>query len=391
MGKAQTKAIQKNSKEPELVLTPGGWRPKSMVHLIEPGHHVRVLDGNLMKVNTLSGSVVTDFGKVEKKANRLAVYKPFKKIKGKSTGQPAPAPQTNQWIVNSGWLNSSGNPITYFSTSWVVPPAPATSSGQTIYLFNGIQQTPSGPYILQPVLQWGASPAGGDSNWYITNWYVNGQAGIALHGTLVKVNIGDTIQGIMTLTKQSVSPSGKQQFSYLSSFNGYPQADLPIENIEELKWANETLECYGLTVFSDYPDTIFTAMKDIEMKVGNTEAIINWDSENRVTDNGQKCVIVSDISPGGEVDLYYKRPVINEIPILEESIQTNLILLLILSHGGEWPDWGDPAGQAIAGMVIQKLANGLTDEKAKAEIQKIVAKTIETAVKKLAEITSKKT
>ena len=102
--------------------------------------------------------------------------------------------------MNAEWTNTTGHPISYFSTKWIVPPAPATDNGQLVYLFNGIQQTSSGPFILQPVLQWGVSPAGGGSYWSITNWYVNGMGGIALKGNLVQVNSGDVLRGVMTLT-----------------------------------------------------------------------------------------------------------------------------------------------------------------------------------------------
>ena len=65
-------------------------------------------------------------------------------------------------------------------------PAPATRSRQTIFLFNGIQNTGANFGILQPVLQYGSSAAGGGAFWSIASWYVTsgGQAelGRALGG-----------------------------------------------------------------------------------------------------------------------------------------------------------------------------------------------------------------
>jgi hypothetical protein len=58
------------------------------------------------------------------------------------------------WITYASWTNNTGAPISLFSTSWIVPPAPATQSGQTIFLFSGIQNS---GFIYQPVLQWGSS------------------------------------------------------------------------------------------------------------------------------------------------------------------------------------------------------------------------------------------
>ena len=97
------------------------------------------------------------------------------------------------------------------------------------------------------------------------------------------------------------------RFSYVSSFKGFPNADLFIDNIDELTWANETLECYGLTQFSDYPNTLMTHMKNIEIRVGNSQALLLWEAHNDVTDNGQHCSVISNASPGGSVALNYRR------------------------------------------------------------------------------------
>src|SRR5262249_25417780 len=118
------------------------------------------------------------------------------------------------WIAYADWQNDSGNPVTSFSTTWTVPPEPATKSGQTIFLFNGID--PVDPYqpILQPVLQWGVSAAGGGDFWSVANWYVLGN-GQALHTPLVQVNVGQSLEGVMKLTGQA---AGK--FNYTSEFTG---------------------------------------------------------------------------------------------------------------------------------------------------------------------------
>lgn len=105
----------------------------------------------------------------------------------------------------------------------------------------------------------------------------------------------------MTLKSQS-----DNKFNYLSSFNNIPECDLFISNINELTWANETLECYGLKEFSDYPNALATAMMDIEIGLSGMEAPLLWDSFNPVTDNGQHCSILNNSSPGGRVDLYYR-------------------------------------------------------------------------------------
>lgn len=307
MSKATPKGSKTSQKE-ELVLTPGGWRPKSKVHLVEPGHHISGEGGRLKIIHTESGKTIKDLG-ILPKAPSAKKGKPVMRVKpaSKKKGAPPTSPITDTWIVNSEWTNNTGNPISYFKTRWTVPPEPATDNDQIVYLFNGLCQTSTGPFILQPVLQWG-SYEGGGKYWSVANWYVDGPGGIALHGPHVKVNPGDVLEGIMTLTGQTGT-----NFNYLSSFTGHSTADLTVNNIAELAWANETLECYSFKQFSDYPDTGLTAFHDIEIRLRTSttpftevQATINWQAHNRVTDNGQHCLIVSNDSPGGDVYLYYR-------------------------------------------------------------------------------------
>jgi hypothetical protein len=245
--------------------------------------------------------VVEDYGEISPPASDAPRIKDA--IKKKALLEKDPFPD-NGWIVDSEWSNSSANPISYFSTEWVVPPVPASDDGQLIYIFNGL--TPSdNSYILQPVLQWGVNGQGlGGNYWAIANWYVpnpttNASAPLFV-STLVQVNAGDSLQGIMTLTGQSGGT-----FNYSSVFAGYATADLNLTDIQEQTIAYETLECYGITQASDYPNTLMTAMTNIEIKLGSTEASIDWTPQNTVTDNGQQCIIVSNASPGGDVYLFY--------------------------------------------------------------------------------------
>lgn len=132
-------------------------------------------------------------------------------------------------------------------------PTPATQKDQTIILFNGIQIYGDNFGILQPALQWGSSAAGGGPYWSIASWYVTSK-GQAFHTPLVTVAIGQLLLGLMTLLGKSGT-----KFIYDCEFRGIPGTTLPVQNITELLWCNETLEAYTLTQCSDYPSTDHTA------------------------------------------------------------------------------------------------------------------------------------
>jgi hypothetical protein len=143
----------------QLVLTPGGFRPQSMVHLIDPGHIVDQTANRLLHLDVFR-NVLEDFGTLSlRPASRPLMPANVARLAALagaalSDAVAAAAVPTfgSGWITYAYWTNSSGKPVSSFRTTWVVPPAPSTMSGQTIFLFNGIQNS---TMIYQPVLQWG--------------------------------------------------------------------------------------------------------------------------------------------------------------------------------------------------------------------------------------------
>jgi hypothetical protein len=278
-----------------IVITPGGARPKSRVHLIEPGY---ILDGSgdrLRKIDS-SGRVVTEFGRIAPRPRNEPLMPrnvafPAGKIAALGSG----------WITFAFWNNDSGTPISSFTTTWIVPPPPSTQSAQLIYLFNGIQ---SETMILQPVLQWGNNGDFGGNSWVVASWFADGQGGEAFHSQPVGVSPGDVLTGVMTLTSES-NFSGTILFSYNCEFRGVKNSGGIVSNVQQLFQCVETLEAYNITRCSDYPNTIDTAMTAISIRTGTSTPIVSWTPTNLVTDCGQNTGVVSNSATSGEVDLFY--------------------------------------------------------------------------------------
>jgi len=207
----------------DMVITPGGLRSSSVVHKIEAG---TVLDGSTGSIRNLDAerNLLADFGAIPPKPEGT----PLMPLNVSHPARPAPAFGTG-WITYASWTNSTGSPVSSFSTQWIVPPPPIAEDGQVIFLFNGIQNS---TMIYQPVLQWGVSAAGGGNYWAVACWYADGQGGQVFHSDLVRVNTDDLLTGIMTLTGQSGS-----NFSYDCSFQGIATS-LPIQNIPELTYGS---------------------------------------------------------------------------------------------------------------------------------------------------------
>lgn len=230
----------------EMVTTPAGLRPASGVFPVPDGGSINI-SGNDVQVLDASKNIV-----------RVAQH-------NSANLKSAIGPQESGWIADANWYNT-GSPISYFSTSWVVPPAPVTYHGQTIYLFNSIEPA-SGNAILQPVLQYGPSPAGGGEYWTVATWYLDPSG--TYFTPLVNVSVGQVLQGIIELTSISGSV-----FSYSSGFTNIP-GQMVVNNASELVWATETLESYSVTAGTDYPQGS-TTFYDINLVTTTGTPAVSW-------------------------------------------------------------------------------------------------------------------
>src|SRR5665213_2554108 len=100
----------KQSDLADLVLAPGGPRPRSRLHRVPPHHVIRYRMGTVHIVDLSTGDDVA------------RIDPPDRNIAG---------PLGNGWIVFAKYVNDTGSPITAFTTRWTVPEPPRTNSGQT--------------------------------------------------------------------------------------------------------------------------------------------------------------------------------------------------------------------------------------------------------------------
>jgi hypothetical protein len=326
---------QANQNPPdEFVLTPGGYRHKSLVHPVDAGVAVNVTTDVIRLMNVQTTNVIEEIAA--------------------SPTAPGTVPALGSgWITYFYWNNGTGTPVSSFKTMWQVPPPPAVQDpGEVVFLFNGIQNYGANFGILQPVLQWGVSAAGGGAYWSVASWYVT-SGGQAFHTNLVRVNQGDTLIGVMTLTGQSGSA-----FSYTSQFQGINGTELPVQNIAELMWCNETLEAYGINAAGNYPDTPLTEFTEINIRTGAAAPALTWTPVDRVTDAGQHGLVESNSASYGEVDIFYSGALANlELCGVQQNQDGRLEAFAVGTDNGLWHIWettpnGGWSGWAPLGGVI---------------------------------------
>lgn len=282
----------------DMVLTPAGMMEKSKVHYIQPGTELRVNNGHLQQIQSAGGKLLKDFGAVSITADA---------IHG-STNKFVPA-QVNGWAAYTYWHNTDkAKPIVYYTTSWVVPAVPKLPGNQTIFLFNGMQDgVTQNSYIVQPVLQWGGSAAGGGKYWAITSWYVS--ASQAFFGSLATVEAGTKLQGVMTETGFTGT-----NFNYTSEFVGYPDSvNLKVANVPQANWAAETLEVYGVSVAAQYPNQTSIAFSNIQMlrldsnavMQNKSDAPLSWTAVAATSGVTPNAVVNNNKSPRGKVTINF--------------------------------------------------------------------------------------
>ncbi|KAJ7050637.1 hypothetical protein C8F01DRAFT_1377403 [Mycena amicta] len=248
--------------EDSEVFYPRGDTPSN---LIAPGGHV-VDPARIFELP--SNSSITHVG------DRIHVHHPNGTLLHDVPNHAAP-PQNGTDIekrLKTGWVAyesyTAKSPIQWFKTYWKVPSAPKANNGQLLYFFNGMQ--PSGvAAIIQPVLQYGVSPAGGGNYWAAASWYVGG--GHTFHTKLVKVSVGQAINGVIKTTSHSGS-----KYSYNSIFTNVAGTSLNMNNIAQLTWLAESFEAYNLKSKSNYPaSTAQLTLVDV-LQINGKFPAIKW-------------------------------------------------------------------------------------------------------------------
>lgn len=200
------------------------------------------------------------------------------------------------WVAYADWYNTGSSPISSFTTSWPVPAAPTTYHGQTVFLFNSIEPS-AGDAILQPVLQYGPSAAGGGGYWSVASWYLVGSQ--TYYTPLVKVSPKQVLTGVITLT----SITNSTAYNYASEFTGISKSKITATGSAQLVWATETLESYGVSQRSDYPvgSTVFSGI-GLKTKAGVPK--VQWSAVSDSAD-GLKTTVNTQGATNAKITIQY--------------------------------------------------------------------------------------
>jgi hypothetical protein len=100
-------------------------------------------------------------------------------------------------------VSAPSGSVSSINSTWVVPGPPISPTDQTLFFWNGVEPEDTSA-VLQPVLQWGTSAAGGGPYWAYASWYVSASHG-SHYSPLVQVATGESVVGSNALESDGVT------------------------------------------------------------------------------------------------------------------------------------------------------------------------------------------
>jgi len=258
--------------EDAYTLTPFGYMPRSCVHHVGLDAYVHQETPDLLKVVRADGHEAT-LPRCHTLAHLEARQKGQLQSKASFLEQHGVESAPNGWAAYTYYGPHAA--FDFFGGSWTVPSAPKDQQTQTLFLFTGFQNEYDSlspgqlVSIIQPVLQWGPSEAGGGSYWTIASWFVSSN-GQAVYSTLKQVRSGERIVGNMTLTNQKwdiVAVSSAGATSGISVNPGVSET-----------FAFVTLEVYSVADCGDYPNGS-TTFRDLKLTSAKRPVTPTWTPE----------------------------------------------------------------------------------------------------------------
>ena len=174
--------------------------------------------------------------------------------------------------TNSSWAAyttfTAGSNVTSFKAKITVPEEPYADSNQTIFIFIGIQNNKN---IIQPVLQWGKSAAGGGKYWSIAGWWAGGQSSDFKCIPAIKVDVGDTLSAFINISKTADGNA-----SYVCGFEEQPGHLLSVSGMPVLTEFCVVLESYNIDNSYNYPQGHKTSIENIELLNAGNAIPATW-------------------------------------------------------------------------------------------------------------------
>jgi len=196
-------------------------------------------------------------------------------------------PRPQHGAAWKAWTQFHQGALTNLYGEGTVPPNPPQDEGQTLFFWDGIEPDDNSA-VLQPVLQYGVSAAGGGSYWAIASWYVSTTT--VYYTKVYEVAVGETILGNLTFnannswtTTGTIKSTGKA-----AKFTMKPP------KTSDYTWGYTVLEAYNVDDCSNvYPTTNKIVFNNLKATIARKPITPQWQVMTQTTTCSENAQIAS--------------------------------------------------------------------------------------------------
>ncbi|KAF8308733.1 hypothetical protein DL93DRAFT_2218942 [Clavulina sp. PMI_390] len=266
----------------QMIMTPNGRHDASKVHLVPPGAEIHRVSKNEVHIVDSNGTFI--YAVDTSGENRTKTLSTRDLDEG--------------WVAYASWSNETAvEPISFFNATWLVPSKPQKTNNQLLFLFNALQTSNLGGNIIQPVLQWGHSDAGGRHYWAVSNWY--GQGSHFFHTKLYRVDPRVLYGEIVRI--QLVNG----YVYYRCRFVGLPEAsEMMVRTDQDFYFAGVAFEAYSLSSIKNFPPA-WTTFAHVNLMTTGGYPDMKWDTHASTIDK-LRMVVNKQGSKDAEVTVVYQ-------------------------------------------------------------------------------------
>ncbi|KAH9484067.1 hypothetical protein JR316_0003547 [Psilocybe cubensis] len=273
----------------DIMKTPMGPVSRKNTHYVPDGAHIRHNNSNV-DIVWPNGTVISSTPTSGSSRNASQYI-----------GRFAPRGVDEGDVVFAYFKNDKISPFANFSTIWDVPTPPVNSDGQVLYMYNALVSNEFDA-MLQPVLQYGISAAGGGNFWAVSSWYlVNSDV---FYTNLTAVPSNQTLGGFINIDNITTTSDAVTTYYYSCLFTGVPGTAMSVSVNKELVYAYEAFGVDSISGPSDLPKGR-TTMRNVNIfTLDGKDANAAWTTYNNDNATLATVTIVKN-GTDGEVDIVY--------------------------------------------------------------------------------------
>ncbi|PPR07532.1 hypothetical protein CVT26_013555 [Gymnopilus dilepis] len=286
----------------KLVKVPGGFLPIAKVHAIPPGGTI-VHTADVTQLLDVDGSVLHSATRRANATFSKPILSHTAFAASKEPTEAIPGRNQKRSLLSASVSALWEAPSVYsFISRWTVPLLP--QQGHQVLRYYTALVPPSADAIIQPVLQYGTTAAGGGQFWSISSWYLDYSSGTAYftNATRLPSTQGTQYLSPFVINNDEFGGTPSLPHAWYFGFEYWQtQTGVNLYTTEDYRYVYVSLEVTNATNIVELPSEEPTILDNIVIGTtseGGYASSIPWSIQNDEED-GVSILIASSSGAGG--------------------------------------------------------------------------------------------